>query len=273
MIKRFLSKCIFPLVAIVSLFAVFSGCKKEEEKTYWDSVVMGTSTNSLAFLFTSSVIPPAGDYGLPYMEKVANGEITGLDKDKFFYMSMYSQVSDPEYNPFAENFLFKYDESGDSTFENFPAFVHNLKNFNYELDDFHTDVISHQNSGSFIRVGNLVRAKSGGLNMYVKLQYLTTSFDNHSVAIYLYEKEKVAPQATIANGEVANFVHKNVFSSAVTTQYGTPITGVIKAGTETELLFTHDYGTKSISNLGILTVVYKLDSNNEPVGVHTVYRN
>jgi len=126
---------------------------------------------------------------------------------------------------------------------------------------------------SFISVGNLIRAKSGVLSMYVKLKYNTTFSEHHSVAIYLYEKEKVASQATIANGEVSNFVHKNVYSSAVTSQYGSPISGVFNVGHETELLFTHDYGRGDLSNLGILTVVYKLNGNNEPIGVHTVYQN
>ena len=109
--------------------------------------------------------------------------------------------------------------------------------------------------------------------MYVKLQYITEFSENHSVAIYLYEKEKIASQKTLADGEVTNFVHKNVFSNFVTTQYGDPINGTFAAGHETELFFSHDYGTKDISNLGVLTVVYKLDSNNEPTGVYTAYRN
>jgi hypothetical protein len=133
-------------------------------------------------------------------------------------------------------------------------------------------VISHQDDDTFIRVGNLVRAKSGVLNMYVKLQYVTSFSGNHSIAIYLYEKEKVASQATIG-GEVTNFVHKNVYTTSVTSQYGSPIHGSFAVGQETELLFTHDYGTGDLSNLGILTVVYKLDSNDEPIGIHTAYRN
>lgn len=273
MIKSFVSKFYGPLLIVVALLTFSASCKKDKEKTYWDSVVLSKATNSVAFLITSSVIPPAGDYGLPYMEKVANGEIAGLNKDNFFYMSMYPQVSDPLYNPFAENFLFRYDESGDESFDNYPAFVNNLKNFNYELEDFHADVISHQNDLSYVRVGNLIRSSSGVLNMYVKLQYVGTFTDNHSVAIYLYEKEKIASQKTINDGVITNFVHKNVFSSFVTTQYGDPINGTFVPGHETELLFTHDYGTKDINNLGILTVVYKLDSNNEPIGVYTAYRN
>jgi hypothetical protein len=273
MIKSFVSKFYRPLLMVVALLILSASCSHKEDETYWDSVVLSTASNSVAFLLTSSIIPPAGDYGLPYMEKVANGEIAGLNKDKFFYMSMYPQVSDPLYNPFAENFLFRYDESGDETFDNYPAFVNNLKNFNYELDDFHADVISHQSGASAVRVGNLIRSKSGVLSMYVKLQYPNQFTGNHSVAVYLYEKEKVASQKTINSGEIANFVHKNVLFDFVTTQYGTPINGTFAAEHETEQFYSYDYGTRDINNLGVLTVVYKLDSDNKPIGVYTSYRN
>lgn len=266
-------KYIFPVIGVFFL-TLISGCSKEDEKTYWDHVVLSTNTNSLAFMISSSVIPPAGDYGLPAMEKVANGEIDGLDEERFYYMTMYPHVSDPLYNPFAENFLFRYDESGDDSFENYPAFISNLKNYNYELDDFHADVISHQNEISLIQVGNLIRTNNGRFLMYIKLKYLTEFSENHSVAVYVYEKEKIASQETIANGVVQNFVHKNVFLNYATpTQYGTPINGTQAAEQETDLYYEFDYGTKDIKNLGILTVVYKLDSSNQPSGVYTVYRN
>ncbi|MFT6715713.1 MAG: hypothetical protein ACJA0Q_000341 [Saprospiraceae bacterium] len=273
MFKIYKSQFSMLSVMLLTMFVVFSCSKKEDERTYWDAVEFTTSNNSFAFLITSSIIPPAGDYGLPVMENVANGGITGLDKERFYYMSLYPQVLDPMYKPFAEKFLFRYDESGDDTFENYPSFVNNLKNFSYELDDFNADVIAHQNSPTSVKVGNLVRANNGILTMYVKLQYVGSFSENHSVAVYLYEKELIASQETIASGEVSNFIHRNVFSSSVTSQYGDPISGTFESGHETELSFIHDYGTEDITNLGILTVVYKLDSSNEPVGVYTVYRN
>jgi len=270
--KSFWLRFSFSLVAVAIFFTLFSGCKKDAETTYYDSVVLSSTTNSLAFLITSSIIPPAGDYGLPVMEEIANGSVSGLATDEFFYMSLYPHLSDNMYNPFAENFMFKFDENGDDTFENYPSFINNLTNYSYELDDFSASVVAHQDTVSIVRVGNLVRSSNGVLNMYVKLKYYTSFEERHSVAVYLYEKEVIGSQETI-NGTVENFVHKNVFSTYVGSQYGVPITGTFDANHETELFFTHDWGSKDLSNLGILTVVYKLNCRNEPTGVFTVYKN
>ena len=249
------------------------GCKKTNEDVFWDAVEFTEYSNSLALLFSSTIIPPAGDYGLPEMEKVARGEIGGIDKDRFFYMSMYPQNLDPLFNLSAERFLFDYDESGDNSFDIYPAFVSNVSNYNFELEDFYADVINQQRSLAAIQVGNLIRYKSGFLEMYVKLKYRSNFSENHAVAVYVYEKQKVASQSTIADGVVDNYLHKNVFLDFVTSQYGSPISGTFSSGHESRLSFRYDYGEKDLNNLGILTVVYKLDSNNQPTGVHTVYRN
>ena len=265
----------YTLVVLCFLGAIslLVGCKKTNEDVFWDAVEFTESSNSLALLLSSTIIPPAGDYGLPEMEKVARGEIAGIDKDRFFYMSMYPQNLDPLFNLSAERFLFDYDESGDNSFDIYPAFVSNVSNYNFELEDFYADVINQQRSLAAIQVGNLIRYKSGFLEMYVKLKYRSNFSENHAVAVYVYEKQKVASQSTIADGVVDNYLHKNVFLDFVTSQYGSPISGTFSSGHESRLSFRYDYGEKDVNNLGILTVVYKLDSNNQPTGVHTVYRN
>ena len=65
--------------------------------------------------------------------------------------------------------MFDYDESGDNTFEIYPAFVSNTKNYNFELEDFYADIINQQRNLAVIQVGNLIRYRSGFLEMYVKL--------------------------------------------------------------------------------------------------------
>lgn len=255
-------------------FLVIFACDSDEKSSYWDEVVMETNSNSLVFLFTSSSVPPAGDLGLPVMEKTKNGQVTGVDGNKLFYLSLYPRTTDQLYSPFAENLLFKYDENGDNTFEKYPSFVNNLKNYSYDLDPFHASLIEHQNKFSALRVGNLIRAQGTLLKMYVKLNYLIPHDKKHSVAIYIYEKQKVSPQKTIASGEVANFVHKNVLVGFVGGEmFGTPISGSYGMNHKNEFLFNYDIGEMDIENVGVLTIVYELDDNNQPIGVHTVTSN
>lgn len=272
--ERYNLKNSFLLVFTVSLCAVlsFSSCGRDEE-TIWDSVEIRDESTSLVLMLSSSIIPPAGDYGLPVIDSMRNNLISGVDGNKMFYLSLYPQILDPLYNPSAEEFKFKYDSNGDQSLSAFPAFVANTVNYNYELDSL-KEALNKQASGTpGISIGNLVKLKGSQLEMFVKLKYNKLYVTPHAVAVYMYQKEKVAPQQTIANGEVANFTHKNVLLSFVNGIDGDVLDGIYMSGHEELLEFEFNASDQDVENMGILTVVYDVDDNGKPTGVINAYSN
>lgn len=259
-------------VFFLFLTLAFTSCENEDE-SLWDLVELSSTNSSLALMFSSSKIPPAGDFGLPVMESMKNNLTSGvLGGDRLFYLSLYPQVSDPLYSPIAEQFKFKYDENGDNSLTNFPAFVANTKNYNYELDSFKMNLSAQNQIKPKISVGNLLKLNGSVLEMYVKMRYNDFYFAPHSVAVYVYAKTKVASQETIS-GTVDNFVHKNVLIDLVNGIDGDVFSGAVQYGHERELQYKYNILDNDIENIGVLTVVYSLDSTNSPDGVLAIYSN
>lgn len=262
------------LSALLLISIAFLGSCSQEEDTLWDLVELSSNNSSLALMFSSSNIPPAGDYGLPFIDSMKNNLTTGVTGgDQLFYLSLYPQVSDPLYSPIAEKFKFKYDENGNNSLSNFPAFVANTKNYNYELDSFKMNLKEQELKKPKISVGNLLKLNGSVLEMYVKVRYNDFYFDPHSVVVYMYEKTKVASQETISNGTVTNFVHKNVLLDFVNNENGDIFSEAIQYGHERELQYKYNIADNNIDNIGVLTVVYSLNSANQQNGVLAVYSN
>lgn len=259
-------------VILISIF-FFNSCSQDED-TLWDLVELNSSNSSLVLMFSSSNIPPAGDYGLPVIDSMKNNLTDGVTGgNQLFYLSLYPQVSDPLYSPIAEKFKFKYDENGDNSLANFPAFVANTKNFNYELDSFKMNLKEQELRRPKISVGNLLKLNGSVLEMYVKVRYNDFYFDPHSVVVYIYEKTKIASQETISNGTVSNFVHKNVLLDFVNNENGDIFSEAIQYGHERELQYKYNIADNNVDNIGVLTVVYSLNAANQQNGVLAVYSN
>lgn len=269
------------MVKYVQKVAVFSlvlglvfllSCRKSDE-TIWDAVVLSTQKQSLVLMLSSSEVPTAGDYGLPVIDSMKNNLTNGVNGNRLFYLSLYPQVSDPLYNFAAEQFKFLYDVNGDNSLSTTPAFVSNTKNYNYDLDSLKSNLAEQATESQKISVGNVLRLKGNTLEMYIKMRYNDFYFNAHSLAVYIYDKEVVASQATISNGTVTNFKHKNVLSEFVTSLKGEVFQETVQYGHERELLYEYNIGDKNIDNIGVLTVVYRLDSNKNPKEVIALYSN
>ncbi len=258
----------FKVVFFAGLFGlVLSSCSKKEQ-TIYDLIELDTRSKSLALLFTSSIIPPAGDFGLPVIDSMKNNLISGVDGNSFFYLSLYPQVSDPLWRPDAELFKFKYDANGDNTFTSFPGFAANTVNYNYDLEAFKNNLSAHAAFAPLASVGSAIKLVNGNLEIYIKIKYKEEYSKSHSVAVYVYEKTKTASQATINNGTVNDFIHKNVLLANVNSVDGELLVGTQAKDFERELQYNYpkpDF--VEIGDLGVLTVVYEVDSDGKPAGV------
>ena len=247
------------------LLLVLFSCKTDDEKL-WDAVVINEKNNSFVFAFTSSEIAFAGDYTTSIINRLENNQISNVNSDNIVVLSLYPYFLDPLYNANAEKLLFDYDESGENTFENYPAFVCNTKMYNFDTTNLYQSIQAQSIVASPINVGTLIKADQGMLKFYVKVDYKTTFSKKHSVAIYLYEKEKNSSQET-SDGTVSNFTHKNVFIKSVNDIYGEPISGDFEAGQENKFEYEFNAADYKLKNLGIVTIIYELNDAGKPIAV------
>ena len=251
--------------SLLSLILI-SACKSDEEK-FWESVQINENNNSFAFVFTSTNIPFAGEYYSSIINRVESNKVPNVNADRVVFLSMFPSELDPLWNPIAENLKFEYDENGNNTFSNYPAFVNNTVMYNFDTTSFYKSIQDKALVSAPLQVGTLIKADQGVLTFYVKIKYNVSFSKNHSIAIYLYEKEKVDVQET-NSGTNVSFKHKNVYLTSIDNLFfGKKITGTFSIDTEKQYEFSHNIGTYNLNNLGIATVVYELDNNDKAISV------
>lgn len=269
-----MTKQIFSLksIAILVISAGFISCKKDKN-SYFENMVFNEQSTPLAMLFSSSNIPPAGTYGMPLLDSVKASQISGIDGNSVNFLTLYPQVSDALYNPNAEKFLFRYNDSGDNSFQNFPSFVNNFEIFNYDTDGFKQSIRDFLEKPCPIAVGNVLTTDGQTLKMYIGLKYQQSYSKRHGVAVYIYRKSKISPQKVLPNDEVSNFNHKNILVDFVTPENGRVIVGNYEKDWENRYELSYNVQDSDVENIGVITAVFELDENDQLIQVVNSYSN
>ena len=249
-----------------------ASCSRNEE-SYWDSVVHNEKSTAVAMLFTSSLLPPAGSFGPPLMDSISGGLITGINADQVHCISLYPQVTDPLYNPKAETLLFRYNDAGDNTFQDYPSFLNNFEIFNYDTEGFKQSIRDFQAQNAPIGIGAVLTSSRSTLNMYISLKYLEQYSKDHGIVVYLYRKQKVAPQKVLPNREESDFVHKNLLIDFITPEDGKKIVGTYEKDWENRYEVSYSVDGEDLENIGVLTFVCELDVNGKYSKLINSYSN
>ena len=247
-------------IGLVSIFFVVLSCTQKEE-TYWDSIVHNEESTAVAMLFTSTLLPPAGTFGPPLLDSIREGLISGINPKQVHCISLYPQVTDPLYNPKAETLLFRYNDAGDDTFEDYPSFVNNFQIFNFDIEGFKQSIRDFQAEDTPIGVGAVLTSNGKNLDIYISLKYLEQYSKDHGIVVYLYRKEKTAPQKVLPNTEQSDFVHKNLLIDFITPDQGQKIVGTYEKDWENRYELRYAVEGEDIENIGVLTYVCELDAS------------
>lgn len=250
-----MSKKIFGFLAIIFLFI---RCAPEEEKdTFWSEINMNTEYQPFIFVFSDTQIPICAEHGQPKLEKILNGEIGGIASKNINGFMMYPSILDPQYSIVAEELKFLFDQNGNNTLTTWPAYVNDLTCFNIDSTSWHTSIKNTQNKAPNLKLG--IKTSPGDQNMkiYVRGVY-TASVAKHSIAVYVYRKSELANQDTYSGNE--HFTLRNKIISSLTPTLGKELPAN-STGQEFREMFTLNTSGETLSNLGVVVVVYNLNSN------------
>lgn len=242
---------------IVIIFLFFN-CKPEEEKdTFWSEIVTESTYQPFIFVFSDTEIPTCAYHAQPKLERILNGEIKDIVSKNINGFMMYPSILDPQYSNIAEELKFLFDQNGNNTLSSWPAYVNDLKCFNIDSNAWYGSIKNSQSKTTSVKLGIKTTASDKDIKVYVKGEY-TESVSNHSIAVYVYRKSELANQKTFSGKEV--FTAKNKVFSSLTPTIGNYL-NPNSSGEEFRSIFTLNTDGESISNLGVVAIIYKLEND------------
>lgn len=253
--------------SIIILLAsfTFSSCSSDDDSDeFWDAINVSSQFKPVVFVFSSTEIASCDQHGQANLEYLLASNIQNIDGKDVNGMMLFPSITDPLYNPVAEELKFLYDENGSQSFKSFPSFVHNMSFFDIDTLSWHSSIESNLSTTPLISLGQKNSLKNDQQTIYIKGKYNKHVNSSHSIALYLFRKSRTANQKTTTGSSISKS-HKNVIYSAVTNSYGQILPAKNKSE-ELHAKFQFDLSGIPSNEVGYLAVVYKLNDG-KPVEV------
>ncbi len=251
------------ILGFITILFLFISCAPEEEKDdFWNEINTNYYYQPFIFVFSDTQDPFCAEYGQPQLEKILNGEIDGIASKNANGFMMYPSILDPQYSNVAEELKFLFDKNGNNTLTTWPAYVNDLNCFNIDSTSWHTSIKNSQKKVPNIKLGIKTIPSKQDIIVYVKGEY-TASISKHSIALYVYRKSELANQETYSGKEI--FTSKNKIISSLTPTLGKELPAN-SSGQEFRSVFTLNTSGETLSNLGVVVVIYSL-SDNVPIEI------
>ncbi len=245
------------ILKFVAIILLFTNCKpKEEQETFWNDINTKSEYQPFLFVFSNTQVPSCAEYAQPQLEKILNGEIKDIVSKNINGFMMYPSILDPQYSNIAEELKFIFDQNGNNTLTSWPAYINDLICFNLDSNSWHTSIKNSQSKTPSIKLGVKSTIVNEEVKIYLKGEY-TKSVSNHSIAVYTYRKSELTNQKTYSGTEIITL--KNKIISSLTPTVGKSLDNN-SSGQEFQEIFTLNTTGETLSNLGIVAVIYGLDN-------------
>lgn len=244
------------LLSFLIIFSVIIACKPDEEKdTFWESITTSDFYNPFIFVFSNSDLAICADHAQPKLESIITGQETGISPERVNGVMMYPSLLDNQYSYIAEEIKFLFDINGNNTLETWPAYFNNMTCYNIDSTSWLNSIQTQHNSLASIKLGLDHAINDNELRIYARGQYLSPGI-NTSIAAYVYRKSELGMQETAAGKQLTTF--KNKVIGSMTPTFGKIIANG-NAGDEIREILTFSLGAETLSNLGVVVVLYQME--------------
>jgi len=257
-----MSKKLFLFISIVSLI---TGCRIDDESSsFWSSILVDSEYRPFVFVFSNTNLPICANHAQPKLEAIIDNKIDSIDGDFINGVMMYPTLTDNHYSNIAEEIKFLFDNNGNQTLITTPAFFSNMKCHNIDTLELLESISLQRLETPGINLGIKSTVSDDNLKVYVKGEYKKNfTSSSHSLAVYSYKKSELGNQATENGTEI--FTLRNKVFSSLTPSMGKSLNSAA-IGTELRELLTLDLSGETLSNIGIIAVIYELEDG-KPISV------